>query len=60
MAQLKRIGYLCLIFLAGGVTYMNLSVMYGAPAHYNANWGKVVFALLLAIFFGYCAIHPDR
>lgn len=61
MARLKQIGCLCLVFLAGGVTFANLSVMvYGVPAHYSASWGKVIFALLLAMFFGYHAIRPDR
>lgn len=61
MVQLKRIGCLCLVFLAGGVVFANLLVMvYGSPEHYHANWGKVIFALLLAVYFGYCAIHPDR
>jgi len=52
MDRIKQIGYLCLVFIAGGVVHINLAVMmYGVPEHYDAHWGKVAFAVFLAIVF---------
>jgi hypothetical protein len=58
MDILKRIGLLCIVFLAGGITFVNLSaIKHGVPMHYDANLGKIAFAVLLAIVFGYYMAH---
>lgn len=57
MSTLKKFTCLFMVFMAGGVTFANLAVMeYGVPTHYEASWGKIVFAVLLAIIFGIKAI----
>ena len=43
------------IFLAGVVASGNLSRLVGTNPHYEAHWGKIVFAVLLAIMFSYMA-----
>ena len=54
----QRIGSLIMVFLAGGVTNGNLIVMmYGEPNHYDASVGKVIFAIILAVVFGWIAIY---
>ena len=50
---IKKIGALVLVFMSGFVCSMNLvGIKYGSPAHYEAGWHKVAFAVLLAFFFG--------
>jgi hypothetical protein len=41
-----------MIFLSGGVCFLNLSTMkYGVPQHYNASIWQVVMAVFLGICF---------
>jgi hypothetical protein len=56
---LKRVGCLVGVFLAGGVTFANITALqHGIPAHYEADIGKIVLAIFLAIIFGAQAIRP--
>jgi len=55
--KLEQAWWLFLVFLAGGVTFLNLSVLkYGVPTHYEASWFNICVASLLAIVFGVSAI----
>lgn len=54
---MKRAFFMFMVFLAGGVVFINLVVLkFGEPSHYDASWEKVVFITLLALYFGYAAI----
>lgn len=56
----KRIGAMALIFVAGGIAFMNLSQMrYGFPVHYQGSWIKVGIACSIAVFFGIYIIKKD-
>ena len=57
----ERFGSLVGVFMAGAVATMNLTTMvYGVPEHYDANVGKIIFALLLAFYFGVSAVQNGK
>ena len=53
--MIKRISTLILIFITGGIAFINLSyIKFGGPQHYDGGWTRFGIAIFLAIFFGFC------
>ena len=49
---MKYVVCMAMVFMSGVVTAMNVIVLTGTTiTDYEAHWGKVVFALILAAFF---------
>jgi len=44
-----------IVFLDGFVVCSNLSRLVDTNPNYEASWGKVAFAVLVAVFFAGCA-----
>lgn len=49
---MKYIGLIFLVFMAGGITAINLSMLVETNPLYEASWIKVVMAGVFAIVFG--------
>jgi len=47
---------LLIVFVCGGVTFVNLGDLIGSNANYDTSWFKVLIACLIAIFYGYLAV----
>lgn len=61
---MKKIFSLFMVFCAGGLVYGNLLIMkFGQlenyPKYYDATWGKVIFAMFWALYFGYLVLKKE-
>jgi hypothetical protein len=56
---LKVLGCLFILFLAGGMSAINLSYVLfpdEMPKHYSGGFAKLIGCIVIAIWFGYCVI----
>lgn len=49
MKKIETVLGLCIVFIAGMVTCMNLSLLLDTNPSYNANWFKVAGAIIVAL-----------